>query len=89
MGYYKDEENTRKVITKDGWLNTGDLVWMAKGNNIVIVGREKETIVLSNGENIDLKASKMLVLKVLTSNRLSDRSDRPSLGALVVLTLTT
>ncbi len=85
MGYYKDEENTRKVITKDGWLNTGDLVWMAKGDNIVIVGREKETIVLSNGENIEPQGIENACLESPYIKQIVlIGQDRPSLGALVV-----
>jgi len=50
-GYYKDEENTNKVL-KDGWLNTGDLAMLTVNNEIKILGRAKDTIVLSGGENI-------------------------------------
>jgi long-chain acyl-CoA synthetase len=52
-GYYKDEEETKKVLNKDGWLNTGDRAYFTKENNLVLTGREKEIIVLSNGENIN------------------------------------
>lgn len=52
-GYYKDEEATKKVMLEDGWFNTGDLGWLTGDNNLVLVGRMKETIVLSNGENVE------------------------------------
>ena len=52
-GYYKDEEATNKVIDENGWFNTGDLGWLTADNNLVLVGREKETIVLSSGENVE------------------------------------
>lgn len=51
-GYYKNQVETDKVI-RDGWLNTGDLAWMAPSGDIVISGRAKDTIVLSSGENIE------------------------------------
>lgn len=51
-GYYKNQEATNAVI-KDGWFNTGDLGFITKENNLVIIGRAKETIVLSNGENVE------------------------------------
>jgi len=51
-GYYKDEENTRAVLTPDGWLKTGDLVRFDEEGFLYIVGRIKNIIVLSNGENI-------------------------------------
>ena len=52
-GYYKDEESTKKVLSEDGWFNTGDLGWLTGDDNLVLVGRMKETIVLSNGENVE------------------------------------
>lgn len=52
-GYYKDEEATKAVIDEDGWFNTGDLGWLTNENNLVLVGRLKETIVLSSGENVE------------------------------------
>jgi len=52
-GYYKDEEATKKVLSEDGWFNTGDLGWLTGDDNLVLVGRMKETIVLSNGENVE------------------------------------
>ena len=52
-GYYKDPESTRKVMTEDGYFITGDLGWLTRDNNLVLVGRLKETIVLSSGENVE------------------------------------
>ena len=51
-GYYKNEEETDKVL-RDGWLNTGDIVVATINREIKIIGREKETIVLNGGENIE------------------------------------
>ena len=52
-GYYKRPDLTEKVIDKDGWLNTGDLVIKTWDNEIKITGRSKDTIVLLGGENIE------------------------------------
>ncbi|MGH7162667.1 MAG: AMP-dependent synthetase/ligase, partial [Planctomycetota bacterium] len=52
-GYYKDEELTRQVLSPDGWFDTGDLGRMTGKGDIVFVGRKKETIVLSGGENVE------------------------------------
>ncbi|MCA9598686.1 MAG: AMP-binding protein [Myxococcales bacterium] len=52
LGYSDDEETTRRVIDSEGWLHTGDLGKLDKKGNLVIVGREKDTIVTSSGENV-------------------------------------
>jgi fatty-acyl-CoA synthase len=49
-GYFGDLKATRKVLSPDGWLNTGDLAYRV-GNGIVITGREKDLIII-NGRNI-------------------------------------
>ena len=53
MGYYKKPEETSYVLSDDGWLNTGDLAMVTYKGEIRIMGREKETIVLMGGENIE------------------------------------
>ena len=52
LGYWKNPEATRAVITEDGWLNTGDLVRIDTGDHVYITGRLKDILVLSNGEKI-------------------------------------
>ena len=53
QGYYRRPDLTAKVIDEDGWLNTGDLaIWTIHGE-FSIVGRAKDTIVLSGGENVE------------------------------------
>jgi long-chain acyl-CoA synthetase len=53
-GYYKNPEATAKAIDKYGWFDTGDLgrINPATGD-LILTGRAKDTIVLSNGENIE------------------------------------
>jgi len=53
QGYYKNEKATQKVIDAEGWFDTGDLGWLTPGNDLVLTGRAKDTIVLTNGENIE------------------------------------
>ena len=52
IGYYNNEEATKKTIEPDGWLHTGDLARIDKEGYIFISGREKSVIVLQNGKNI-------------------------------------
>ena len=50
-GYWEKPEETRKVLTEDGWLHTGDLAYMDDEQYIYIVDRIKDLIIM-NGENI-------------------------------------
>lgn len=52
-GYYNDPEATAKAIDPEGWFDTGDLGMVTRYNDLIITGRAKDTIVLTNGENIE------------------------------------
>ena len=52
MGYYKNDEATKQVIDKGGWLHTGDLGVIDKKGNIFIKGRSKSMILGPSGKNI-------------------------------------
>lgn len=52
QGYYKDKEETRKVLTEDNWLKTGDLGIFDPDGFLTIKGRSKNVIVNANGENV-------------------------------------
>ena len=52
LGYYKNEEDTKLVIDKDGWYHTGDLGTMDKSGHIFIRGRIKNMLLGSNGQNV-------------------------------------
>jgi long-chain acyl-CoA synthetase len=51
LGYWQDDEATRKMIDTTGWLHTGDKAEIKNGH-IFITGRLKEIIVLSNSEKV-------------------------------------
>lgn len=52
-GYYRNFSETSKVLHHDGWFNTGDIGYLTHDGHLVITGREKDILVLSNGENIN------------------------------------
>lgn len=43
-GYYKNPEETSRIIDVDGWLHTGDIGYYDKNYNFYIVDRLKELI---------------------------------------------
>lgn len=48
-GYFRDPEATAAALSPDGWLDTGDMGYLASGS-IFIVGRAKDMIII-NGKN--------------------------------------
>lgn len=48
-GYYGNDEKYNEAVTKDGWLNTGDIGFL-KNNRLYITGRQKD-ILFINGKN--------------------------------------
>lgn len=89
QGYYKNPEATAKAIDPDGWFDTGDLGWLTANNDLVLTGRAKDTIVLTNGENIEPQA----IEDACTRSPYIDQivlvgQDRKQLGALIVANLT-
>ena len=52
LGYYKNEEITKEVLTDDGWFKTGDLGSLDKDGILTHKGRLKSMIVGASGENI-------------------------------------
>src|SRR5207237_6244819 len=53
QGYYQNPEATKKAIDAEGWFDSGDFGWVTPENDLVLTGRVKDTIVLTNGENIE------------------------------------
>jgi len=53
QGYYKNQDATDEILSKDGWLNTGDLAMRSFSGDYVMTGRAKSTIVLLGGENAE------------------------------------
>lgn len=52
LGYYKDIENTKKVLDEDGWFHTGDIGEFLEGKFLKIKDRKKEIFKTSAGKYI-------------------------------------
>lgn len=86
VGYWMRPEDTRAVLTEDGWLKTGDQADIYKSGHIRIKGRIKEIIVTSTGEKIppgDLE-------QAIETDNLFDQvmavgEDRPYIACLTVV----
>jgi fatty-acyl-CoA synthase len=50
QAYFDQPEETARVLSADGWLDTGDLGYMTQGQ-LVVTGRAKDLIIV-NGRNI-------------------------------------
>ncbi|CAI0447585.1 unnamed protein product, partial [Linum tenue] len=94
-GYYKNPRATEQVLDKDGWLNTGDIGWIAPhhsigrsrncGGIVVLEGRAKDTIVLSTGENVEpLEIEEAAMKSNLIHQIVVIGQDQRRLGAIVV-----
>jgi long-chain acyl-CoA synthetase len=51
VGYLDDPDSTKATV-RGGWLHTGDLGRIDDEGNVIIVGRAKDVIVASSGENV-------------------------------------
>jgi long-chain acyl-CoA synthetase len=86
QGYWKAPEETAKTI-QDGWLHTGDLAAIDSDGHIRIVGRVKDLIVNSGGENIaPAPIEQDLVFHPDVEQALLVGDGKPWLAALLVLT---
>ncbi|MDB9306431.1 MULTISPECIES: AMP-dependent synthetase/ligase [Cyanophyceae] len=85
QGYYHNPEATNKAINPKGWFNTEDLGFLTAQQDLVLTGREKDTIVLSNGENVEPEPIENACLRSPYIDQIVVvGQDRRSLGALIV-----
>ncbi|MDR0964311.1 MAG: AMP-binding protein [Clostridium sp.] len=52
LGYYHNEQETKRAFDADGFFHTGDIGYKDEDNQLYLVGRKKRVIIFSNGENI-------------------------------------
>lgn len=64
IGYYENDEATKKALDADGWFHTGDLARIDEDGFIYISGRKKSVIVLNNGKNVFPEEIETLLNKV-------------------------
>jgi len=89
-GYYKNPQATAKAIDPEGWFDTGDLGLVTAEDDLVITGRAKDTIVLTNGENIEPQPIENACLRSPYIDQIMlVGQDQRSLGALIVPNLET
>jgi long-chain acyl-CoA synthetase len=85
QGYYKKPEETRAVLSPDGWLATGDIGRLDADGYLSITDRKKELLKTAGGKLIApapienaLKTSPFIASAVLVGDR------RPYISALIV-----
>lgn len=83
-GYYKNEEETKKVFTSDGWFKTGDAGRICEKGFLYITDRIKDMMKTSNGKYIVPQP----IENLLSSNNLVGQvmvvaENRPYVTALV------
>ena len=85
QGYYKKPEETRAVLSSDGWLATGDIGGLDADGYLSITDRKKELLKTAGGKLIApapienaLKSSPFILNAVLIGDR------RPYIAALIV-----
>ncbi|XP_050142820.1 probable acyl-activating enzyme 16, chloroplastic isoform X1 [Malus sylvestris] len=94
-GYYKNPGATKKALDDDGWLDTGDIGWIAPhhsigrsrccGGVVVLEGRAKDTIVLLTGENVEpVEIEEAALRSSLIQQIVVIGQDQRRLGAIVV-----
>ena len=84
QGYYKKPEETRAVLSPDGWLATGDIGRLDADGYLVITDRKKELLKTAGGKLIApapienaLKSSPFILSAALVGDR------RPYIAALI------
>ncbi len=83
-GYYRNPGATETAL-RDGWFHTGDIGLVTFNDSLRIVGRCKETVVLSSGENVEPAPIEMrLCQSPLIAHCMVVGQDRKYPGALIV-----
>ena len=85
-GYWEDEDATREVLDRDGWLHTGDVGEVDEEGFVRITGRKKEILVTAGGKNVSPAVLEDRVrAHPLVSQCLVVGDGRPFIAALVTI----
>ncbi|HNE18525.1 MAG TPA: AMP-binding protein, partial [Turneriella sp.] len=85
LGYYKRPELNEVVFDKDGFFDTGDVMVMTAGGDLMFAGRSKETLALAGGENIEpMPIEDKLLASEYIDQVMVVGDDKKTLGALIV-----
>ncbi|MEO1231596.1 MAG: long-chain fatty acid--CoA ligase, partial [Myxococcota bacterium] len=85
-GYYKNEDETQKLLDGENWLHTGDLGKLDEQGFVSITGRKKEILITAGGKNVapvEIEVKLNAIAGVGQSVVMGDRE--PYLVALIVL----
>jgi long-chain acyl-CoA synthetase len=63
LGYWNDPGSTGERI-QNGWLDTGDVAALDESQNVSILGRSDDTIILENGYKIDPLGIEQLICNI-------------------------
>lgn len=84
-GYHRDAELTSRAVDPEGWFDTGDLGLLTPDGDLCFRGRQKETIVLAGGENVEPSRVESAILpSPWVAQAVVVGQDRKALAALVV-----
>ena len=84
-GYWRNPEETARVLTGDGWLATGDVGHFDDKGRIVITDRKKDIIVNDKGDNVSpQRIEGMLTLQPEIAQAMVYGDRKPHLVAVLV-----
>jgi len=85
LGYYKQKHLSMSLFDADGFYCTGDIMMTNYRRELIFCGREKDTLVLLGGENIEPgPIEKKLIETDYISQAVVFGDERKTLGALIV-----
>ncbi|MCW8847348.1 MAG: long-chain fatty acid--CoA ligase [Sedimenticola sp.] len=85
LGFWKNPEETNRVIDQDGWFHTGDVGQIDPQGHVYITGRIKDIIVLANGEKVSPADMEIAIaMDALFEQVMIIGEGKPFLSALIV-----